>query len=90
MDSMFLNSGGEIISSQVETVINSNFSVQKVVLGHSHSQSWMCGLGCFQDIVADLSRRDSLNGPAKPKLFIVWPFVEKAGQSVTQKMEAGQ
>lgn len=81
MDSLFLNSGGETISSQVEMVLNSNFSVQKVVLGHSHSHSWMCGLGCFQDTVAGLSRWDSLNGPAKPKLFMVWPFVEKAGQS---------
>lgn len=39
MDSMFLNSGGETIFSQVEMVINSNFSVQKVVLGYSHSHS---------------------------------------------------
>lgn len=56
-------------------------SVRKVSGEHSHARSLK---SCLWLLSSSKSRAETVTettGPAKPKIFITWPFTEKAGHS---------
>lgn len=71
----------------MKTMWNSDFTLNKILLEHSHAHLLFMADGCFHVTVTVLSSCDSLVLSTKTKIFTVWSFVEKVYQPCSRALK---